>query len=73
MGCAEGLSPFAGSLRMSLRYNCSPLPGQEERQGASGIVEGVFEHPANGTGKILRRFAPQNDSSSESYRFSSRY
>ena len=28
MGCAEGRSPFAGSLRVSLRYDFSPLPGQ---------------------------------------------
>ena len=33
MGCAEGRSPFAGSLRVSLRYNFFPLPGQEGGQG----------------------------------------
>ena len=29
MGCAEGRSPFAGSLRDTLRYDISPLSGQE--------------------------------------------
>ena len=29
MECAEGPSPFAGSLRVSLRYDFYPLPGQE--------------------------------------------
>ena len=33
MGSAEGRSPFAGSLRMSLSYKFSPIPGQEEGQG----------------------------------------
>ena len=33
MGCAEGLGPFAGSLRVSLRYDFSPLPGEEGGQG----------------------------------------
>ena len=32
MGCAEGRSPFAGCLRVSLSYRFPPppLPGQEE-------------------------------------------
>ena len=29
-GCAEGPSPFAGSLRVSLRYNSFSLPFREE-------------------------------------------
>ena len=29
-GCAEGLGPFAGSLRVSLRYNSLFLPFREE-------------------------------------------
>jgi hypothetical protein len=33
MGCAEGRSPFAGSLRVSLSYKFFPLPGQERGQG----------------------------------------
>ena len=39
---AEGRSPFAGSLRVSLRYKFIPLPGQE---GGQGMVERVFQHP----------------------------
>ena len=39
MWCAEGRSPFAGSLRVSLRYTFFPLPGQE---GGQGDVERVF-------------------------------
>ena len=33
MGCAEGRSPIAGSLRVSLRYDIFPLPTQEGSQG----------------------------------------
>jgi hypothetical protein len=33
MGCAEERSPFAGSLRESLRYKFYPLPGQVGRKG----------------------------------------
>ena len=33
MGCAEGRSHFAGSLRVSLRYIFFALPGQEGGQG----------------------------------------
>ena len=44
MGSAEGLSPFAGSLRVSLRYNFFPsLTGT----GAIWIVERVFQPPAS--------------------------
>ena len=32
-GVCKGASPFAGSLRVSLRYDFSPLPGQEGGQG----------------------------------------
>ena len=43
MGSAEGLSPFAGSLRVSLRYNFFPfIP----RKGARGMFERVFQRPA---------------------------
>ncbi len=58
MGCAEGQSPFAGSLRVSLRHKLFPLPGQacpepDEGKGArgpvlspiEGMVERVFQHP----------------------------
>ena len=45
-GCAEGHSPFAGSLRVSLRYKFFPLSAQE---GSQGIVEGVFQQPAMGS------------------------
>ena len=34
-GCAEGRSPFAGSLRVSLRYDFFPLPA---RKGARETV-----------------------------------
>ena len=40
MGSAEGLSPFAGSLRASLRYNFIPFL---TRKGAKGMVERVFQ------------------------------
>jgi hypothetical protein len=43
MGCAEGQSPFAGSLRVSLSYKFFPLPGQE---GGKGDGRKVFQHPA---------------------------
>ena len=33
MWSAEGRSPFARCLRVSLRHNFFPLPGQEEAQG----------------------------------------
>ena len=42
MECAEGQSPFAGSLRVSLRYDFSPFLA---RMGARGMVERVSEHP----------------------------
>ena len=40
MGCAEGQSPFAGSLRVSLRYNFSLLPGT--RKESEEDLEGYF-------------------------------
>ena len=43
MGSAEGPSPFAGSLRVSLRYK---FPLFLTRKSAKGIVERVFQHPA---------------------------
>jgi len=44
-GSAEGRSPFAGSLRVSLRYNVfSPFLA---RKGVRGMVEGVFQYAAN--------------------------
>ena len=39
-GCAEGRSPFAGSLRVSLRYKFFPRPGQDGGQGE--YRRGVF-------------------------------
>ena len=45
MGSAEGLSPFAGSLRVSLRYNFFPFI---TRKGARGMFERVFQRPASG-------------------------
>ncbi len=42
MGSAEGRSPFAGSLRVSLRYNFPPLPATK---GARGTVERVLQPP----------------------------
>ena len=48
MGSAEGPSPFAGSLRVSLRYN---FPLFLTRKSAKGIVERVFQHPAGGRGR----------------------
>ena len=42
-GCGEGRSPFAGSLRVSLRYKLFPPSCQEEGRG---MVEGGFQHPA---------------------------
>ena len=41
MGSAEGRSPFAGSLRVSLRYKFSPLLG---RKGIREMIERVFQH-----------------------------
>ena len=46
MECAEGRSPFAGSLRVSLRYNLVPLPGLA-RKGDREMVEGLFQHSAS--------------------------
>ena len=40
MGCTEGRSPFAGSLRVSLSYKFFPLPGEEGGQG--GWSKGFF-------------------------------
>ena len=51
-GCAEGPSPFAGSLRVSLIYKSYPLLGQE---GASALVESTLKNPARGimqTGQV---------------------
>ena len=48
MGNAEGPSPFAGSLGISLRYN---FPLFLTRMSAEGIVERVFQHPARGRGR----------------------
>ena len=45
MGSAEGLSPFAGSLRVSLRYHFFPFI---TRKGARGMFERVFQRPASG-------------------------
>ena len=50
MGGAEGRSPFAGSMRVPLRCNFFPLPGQAcpepaEGKGVRGMVERVFQHP----------------------------
>ena len=47
MGCAEGHSPFAGSLRVSLRYKFFPLSAQAcpepaEGKGVRGSWRGVF-------------------------------
>ena len=42
MGCAEGRSPFAGSLRVPLRNNFYPLPGQEG--GQAGWSKGYFSN-----------------------------
>ena len=47
MRSAEGRSPFAGSLRVSLRYNFFPFLA---RKGARGMVERLFQHPAKETG-----------------------
>ena len=38
-GCAEGRSPFAGYLRVSLRYKPYPIPS---RNGADQMVAKVF-------------------------------
>ena len=46
MGCAEGRSPIAGSLRVSLRYNFFSLPCQDGRQGT---VEIVVQQPSHST------------------------
>ena len=43
MGCAEGQSPFAGSMRVSLRYKFFPPSWQE---GGQGEGREVFQHPA---------------------------
>ena len=43
MGCAEGRSPSAGSLRVSLRYESSPFLATN---GARGMVAKGFRHPA---------------------------
>ncbi len=47
MGIAEGPSPFAGSLRVSLRYTFLPFL---TRKGARGMVERVFQRPARVAG-----------------------
>jgi len=39
MGCAEGRSPFAGGLRVPLRYSFFPLPGQEGGQGGTHLCK----------------------------------
>ena len=46
-GCAEGRSPFAGSLRVPLRYTSSPFLA---RKGTAGMVERVFQHPSRSVG-----------------------
>ena len=43
IGCAEGQSPFAGSLGVSLTYNFPPSwPEPAEGKGARGMVERDF-------------------------------
>ena len=44
MGCAEGRSPFAGSLRVLLRYDSPPFLA---RKGPGGWSKGFFQHPAS--------------------------
>ena len=51
MGSAEGLSPFAGSLRVSLRYKFLPFL---TRKGTRGMVERVFQRPARSLWPIAR-------------------
>ena len=47
-GSAKGQSPFAGSLRDTLRYKFSPFL---DRKGVRGMVERVFQHLAPGMNK----------------------
>ena len=50
-GSGEGLRPFGGSMRVSLRCKFFPLPGQAcpefiGGKGARGMVGRVFQHAA---------------------------
>jgi len=47
MGCTEGQSPFVGSLRVSLRYNFFPIPGEEG--GSGGWSKGFFSSLLGGS------------------------
>ena len=55
MGCAEGQSPFAGSLRVSLRYQLFPLPGQEwgHGDGRKGFQVGTMGNRLDGRVAIV--------------------
>ena len=49
MGSAEGLSPFAGSLRVSLRYNFFPfLTRKGAREPALSKACGELVEPSKG-------------------------
>ena len=56
MGCAEGQSHFAGSLKVFLRCNIFPLPGQG---GGRGMVEWVFSTLLAATCYDRRRWSIQ--------------
>ena len=57
-GCAEGRSPFAGSMRVPLRYNLFPFPGYEAGHGDGR--EG-FSAPCYSWGTCLRGVADQGE------------
>ncbi len=67
MGCAEGLRPSARSLRVSLRYDFSPLPGQEGGQGdgRKGGVSTLRIHSER-TLRLTSRSKARSSSASES-------
>ena len=45
MGCAEVRSPFAGSLRVSLKQRFFPLPGQEGGHCFPGFADRTVDRP----------------------------
>ena len=59
MGSAEGISPFAGCLRVSLRYNLSPfLTRKGARESALSKACGELVEPSNGmVERVFERLA----------------
>ena len=55
--CAERQSPYAGSLRVSLRYESPPFLA---RKGARGMVERFFQYSATGCVSRTRNPVPMD-------------